>query len=100
MRNPETTSSLIISKGKLNFGYLLSRSVIRLVRVPTNLFVREIQSVLFTASMLNKLEWTTSLIEGISPPLRPGFDSRTRHLMKVKFVVGSRVAPRVFLHVL
>ena len=27
----------------------------------------------------------------------PGFDSRTRHLMWVEFVVGSFLAPRVFL---
>ena len=30
------------------------------------------------------------------PPLRPEFDSRTSSLMWVEFVVGSRLAPRVF----
>ena len=34
------------------------------------------------------------------PPMCPGFDSRTRRHMWVEFVVGSRLAPRVFLRVL
>jgi len=34
------------------------------------------------------------------PPMCPGLDSRTRRHMWVEFVVGSRLAPRVFLRVL
>ena len=34
------------------------------------------------------------------PNLRPGFDSRTIRLTWIEFVVGSPLAPRVFLRVL
>ena len=40
--------------------------------------------------------WLAQWIIARLPPLWPGFDSRTRRLMWVEFVVGSRLTPRVF----
>ena len=44
--------------------------------------------------------WLAQCVSARLPPLWPGFDSRTRRLMWVEFVVGSHLAPRVFLRVL